>query len=73
MSTREKVEELIRWELTANPLAQKIALWREDDPPVETTLEERQRAFEAYVSALNKAILLLADELDRIEISPAEP
>lgn len=72
MSLRDEVVTEFRFHLAQDPLAQKIAFWKEGDPPIVISPEKELRALKTYVVATSKALFFLAERLDRLEIGGGE-
>lgn len=70
MTVLEEVENLIRFELSAHPLAKRFFIEGSDateHKPIPSSPEEVQRMLPLYVLAFGKAIKLLAEKLDALE------
>jgi hypothetical protein len=68
MTLREELEQLIRWEASASPLAQ--AIYESPDAPVPATEADYRTFLMKHSKGLHKAILRLADEIDALRERP---
>jgi hypothetical protein len=70
VSVREEMERIFRFEVSKAPLAQRV--WLEEGVPSEITAQEQKEAVGAYLLALYKAVLFLADTVDRLEVGEGD-
>jgi hypothetical protein len=67
-TVRQRLDHLFTFELTADPLARRIAEWRSGDPPISITPAQEYAALRVYAVALHRGLEFLADEIDRLEV-----
>lgn len=73
MSFRERLEQEFKFQMAADPVGAALLEWRPGDPRrIEATAKQRAAAFEAYVIATKRTLLLLADLLDGEILLPGE-